>query len=160
MTQPIFVFNTVPRFSLQLQHIKFSANLKWAASCDKDGVDVSVGVDVAAVVGVGVHGQGVNLGVGLGVGLVSVSLVSDRLGSSTQHGLNVKLQLGDYLNARARSKIGKFRRDYAAKNIAFAPAILSVAGKIHPEFLRPVGVGGHADGQVLQSRWGRRGHRE
>jgi len=27
-------------------------------------------------------------------------------------------------------------RDYAAKNIAFAPAILSVAGKIHPEFLR------------------------
>ena len=47
-----------------------------------------------------------------------------------------KLQLGDYLNARARRKIGKFRRDYAAKNIAFAPAILSVAGKIHPEFLR------------------------
>jgi len=31
--------------------------------------------------------------------------------------------------------MGKFRRDYAAKNIAFAPAILSVAGKIHPEFL-------------------------
>ena len=55
-----------------------------------------------------------------------------------QHGLNGKLQLGDYLNARARTKIGRFRRDYAAKNIAFAPAIfapaiLSVAGKIHPE---------------------------
>ena len=33
------------------------------------------------------------------------------------------------------SKIGKFRRDYAAKNIAFAPAILRVDGKIHPEFL-------------------------
>jgi len=65
-----------------------------------------------------------------------VSLVSDRLGSSTQHGLNGKLQLSDYLNTRARSKIGKFRRDYAAKNIAFAPAILSVAGQIHPEFLR------------------------
>ena len=65
-----------------------------------------------------------------------VSLVSDRLGSSTQHGLNGKLQLSDYLNTRARSKIGKFRRDYAAKNIAFAPVILSVAGKIHPEFLR------------------------
>jgi len=65
-----------------------------------------------------------------------VSLVSDRIGSSTQHGLNGKLQLGDYLNAQARSKIGKFRHDYAAKNIAFAPAILSVAGKIHPEFLR------------------------
>ena len=47
-----------------------------------------------------------------------------------QHGLNGKLQLGDYLNVRARTKIRKFRRDYAAKNIAFAPAILSVAGKI------------------------------
>jgi len=66
-----------------------------------------------------------------------VSLVSDRIGSSTQHGLNGKLQLGDYLNAWAWfSKIGKFRRDYAAKNIAFAPAILSVAGKIYPESLR------------------------
>jgi hypothetical protein len=65
-----------------------------------------------------------------------VSLVCDRIGSSTQHGLNGKLQLSDYLNARARRKISKFRRDYAAKNIAFAPAILSVAGKIHPEFLR------------------------
>ena len=65
-----------------------------------------------------------------------VSLVSDRIGSSLQHGINGKLQLGDYLNARARTKIHKFRRDYAAKNIAFAPAILSVAGKIHLEFLR------------------------
>ena len=48
----------------------------------------------------------------------------------------VNCNSGDYLHARARRKIGKFRRDYAAKNIAFAPAILSVAGKIHPEFLR------------------------
>jgi len=65
-----------------------------------------------------------------------VSLVSDRIGSSTQHGLNGKLQLGDYLNARACIKNNRYKRDYAAKNIAFAPAILSVAGKIHPEFLR------------------------
>jgi len=65
-----------------------------------------------------------------------VSLVSDRIGSSTQHGLDGKLQLGDYLNARARIKINRYKRDYAAKNIAFAPAILSVAGKIHPEFPR------------------------
>ena len=65
-----------------------------------------------------------------------VSLVSDRIGSSTQHGLNGKLQLGDYLNARARIKNNRYKRDYAAKNIAFTPAILSVAGKIHPEFLR------------------------
>jgi len=90
-----------------------------------------------------------------------VSLVSDGLGSSTHHGLNGKLQLGDYLNARARSKTGKFRRDYVAKNIVFVPTILSVAGKIHPEFLRVLWVlAGHADGQVLQSRWGQRGHRE
>jgi len=46
------------------------------------------------------------------------------------------MQLRDYLNARARIKINQYRRDYAAKNIAFASAILSVAGKIHPEFLR------------------------
>ena len=45
-------------------------------------------------------------------------------------------RLNNSVNARARTKIRKFRRDYAAKNIAFAPAILSVAGKIHPEFLR------------------------
>ena len=59
------------------------------------------------------------------------------------------MQLDDYLNTWARRKIGKFRRDYAAKYIAlpcrrdyaakyitFAPAILSVPGKIDPEFLR------------------------
>jgi len=65
-----------------------------------------------------------------------VSLVIDRIGSSTQHGLNGKLQLSDYLNARARIKNYRYKREYAAKNNAFAPAILSVAGKIHPEFLR------------------------
>ena len=65
-----------------------------------------------------------------------VSLICDRIGSNTQHGLNGNLQLGDYLNARARSKSRRYRRDYAVKNIAFAFAILSVAGKIHPEFLR------------------------
>jgi len=69
-----------------------------------------------------------------------VSLVSDRINSSTQHGLNGKLQVSNYLNARTRSKIGKFRRDYAAKNVAFALAILSVADKIHPELLRPLWV--------------------
>jgi len=63
-----------------------------------------------------------------------VSLVSDRIGSSTQHGINGKLQLGAYLNARALIKNNRYRRDYAA--IAFAPVILSVASKIHPEFLR------------------------
>jgi len=37
-----------------------------------------------------------------------VSLFSDRIGSSTQHGLNGKLQLSDYLNARARIKNNRF----------------------------------------------------
>ena len=59
-----------------------------------------------------------------------------RIGSSAQHGLNGTLQLGDYLNTPASSKIRRYRNGYAAKNIAFAPAILSLAGKIHPEFLR------------------------
>jgi len=63
-----------------------------------------------------------------------VSLVCDRIGSSMQHGLKGDLQIGDYLDARARSKVKRYRRDYAVKNIAFAPAILSVASKIHPQF--------------------------
>jgi len=50
--------------------------------------------------------------------------------TSTQHGR--KLQLGDYLHDWDRSKMGKNRRGYAAKNFTFVPAILSVA----PEFLR------------------------
>ena len=58
-----------------------------------------------------------------------VSLVSDRIDTSTHHVLNGKLQLSDYLKARDYRKIGKFRRDYATKNIAFAPAILSVDRK-------------------------------
>jgi len=69
-------------------------------------------------------------------GLVwNVSLVCVRIGNKTQHGSNGKLQLADYLNDWDRIKISKFRRDYAAKNIPLVPAILSVAGKIHPEFL-------------------------
>jgi len=56
-----------------------------------------------------------------------VSPDCDRIGSSTQYGLNGKLHPDDYLRVQARSKIGKFRRDYAAKNIAVVSAILSVA---------------------------------
>ena len=69
-----------------------------------------------------------------------VSLVCDRIGSSMQHGLTGKLQLGDFLNARVRNKIRRYRRDYTDKNIAFAPAILSVVGEIHPEFVRVLWV--------------------
>jgi len=59
-----------------------------------------------------------------------VSLACDRISSSTQHGMNGELQLRDYLNARARIKINQCRRDYAAKNIAFATLILSVAARV------------------------------
>ena len=65
-----------------------------------------------------------------------VSLVSDKIGSSLQYGLHGKLHLCDYLNDQATIKNRRYKRDYTAQNIAFAPAILSVAGKIHPEFLR------------------------
>jgi len=55
-----------------------------------------------------------------------VSLACDKISSSTQHGINGNFQLSDYLNARARSKIGRYRRDYVVKNITFLPAILFV----------------------------------
>jgi len=34
-----------------------------------------------------------------------VSLVCDRIGNNTQHGLNGQLQISDYLHARGRIKI-------------------------------------------------------
>jgi len=77
-----------------------------------------------------------------------VSLVYDRICSSMQHGLNGKLQLGDYLNARACIKVDRYRRDYAVKNIVFEPAILSVAGKIFPDFLHLLWV--MADMQTIK----------
>jgi len=42
----------------------------------------------------------------------------------------------DYLQARATIKNNRYKADYAAVGTAFAPAIVSVAGQIHPEFLR------------------------
>jgi len=79
-----------------------------------------------------------------------VSLVCDRIDSSTQDILTGKVELGDYFNARARNKISKFRRDFAAKNIAFAPVIQCVTGKIYPEFIRFMWV--MADMQTVGAR--------
>ena len=42
----------------------------------------------------------------------------------------------DSLQARAGVKNNRYKDDYAAVGTAFAPAIVSVAGHIHPEFLR------------------------
>ena len=72
---------------------------------------------------------------GYDVLVLNVSLVCERIDNNRHHEINCELQLGDYLHAQSRSKIGKFRRDYAAKNIVFVHAILSVAIKIPPEFL-------------------------
>ena len=46
------------------------------------------------------------------------------------------MHTNDYLQARAGIKNNRYENDYAAKRTAFAPAIVSVAGQIHPEFLR------------------------
>jgi len=46
------------------------------------------------------------------------------------------MQTNDYLQARAGAENRKYKEDYAAVGTAFAPAILSVTGRIHLEFLR------------------------
>ena len=55
-----------------------------------------------------------------------VSLICDRIDNNRHYEIDCELQLGDYLHAQSRSKICKFRRDYAAKNIVFVHGILSV----------------------------------
>jgi len=44
------------------------------------------------------------------------------------------------IQEHARVQIRRYRADYAVVGTAFAPAILSVAIQIHPEFLRPLWV--------------------
>jgi len=46
------------------------------------------------------------------------------------------MHTNDYLQARAGAKNRRYKEDYTAVGTAFAPAIVSVAGQIHPEFLR------------------------
>jgi len=46
------------------------------------------------------------------------------------------MHINDYLQAHATIKNNRYKADYAAVGTAFAPAIVSVAGQIHPEFLR------------------------
>ena len=68
-----------------------------------------------------------------------VMCLSSVIGSAASRSMTTMVSCNSvttvYLNARARSKINRYRRDYAVKNINFAPAILSVTDKIHPEFL-------------------------
>jgi len=70
--------------------------------------------------------------------VIDVSICCDHIGNSTvNYGhLNGKINTDDYLQARAGAKDRKYKEDFAAVGTTFAPAIMSVAGKIHPEFLR------------------------
>jgi len=66
-----------------------------------------------------------------------VSICCDHIGKSTVNNghLNGKMYTKDYLQERAEIKNRRYRADYAVVGAAFAPAIVSVAGQIHPEFL-------------------------
>ena len=70
--------------------------------------------------------------------VIDVSICCDLIGNSTVDNghLNSTDQTNDYLQQRARVKIRKYSADYVVVGTAFAPAIVSVAGQIHPEFLR------------------------
>jgi len=66
--------------------------------------------------------------------VIDMLICCDHNGNSTVNNrhLNGKMHTNDYLQA----KNGKYKEDYAAVGTAFAPAIVSVAGQIHPGFLR------------------------
>ena len=69
---------------------------------------------------------------------IDVSICCDHIGNSTvNHGhLHGKMHTNDYLQAHAGVKNRRYKEDYAAVGTAFAIAIVSVAGQIHPKFLR------------------------
>jgi len=70
--------------------------------------------------------------------VIDVSIWCDHIGNSAANNrhLNTKIQTNDYLQAHAGVKIRKYSVDYAVVGTAVASAIVSVAGQIHPEFLR------------------------
>ena len=69
--------------------------------------------------------------------VIDVSICCDHIGNSTVNNghLNGKMHTNDYLQARAGTRNRNYKEDYAAVGKAYAPAIVSVAGQIHPEFL-------------------------
>ena len=72
---------------------------------------------------------------------IETTFISERLPSSSRNStvnighLNGKMQTNDFLQERAGAKNTRYRDDYTAVGKAFAPAIVSVAGQICPEFL-------------------------
>ena len=70
--------------------------------------------------------------------VIDVLICCDHIGNSTVNNghLNGKMHTNDYLQARAGVKDRMYKEDHAGVGIAFASPIVSVAGRIHPEFLR------------------------
>ena len=68
---------------------------------------------------------------------IDVSSCDDHINTSTVNNghLNCTMQTNDYLQERAGVNIMKYRTDYAVVGMVFSPAIVSVTGQIHPEFL-------------------------
>jgi len=68
--------------------------------------------------------------------VIDVSICCDHVGNSTVNNrhLNGKIHTNEYLQARAGVKNRRYKDDHAAVSTAFAPAIVSVAGQIHPKF--------------------------
>jgi len=70
--------------------------------------------------------------------VIDVSIVCDHIGNSAVNNghLNGKMQTNDYLQEHAGVKNMRYKAYYSVVCTAFAPAIVSVAGQIHPKFLR------------------------
>jgi hypothetical protein len=70
--------------------------------------------------------------------VIDVSICCDHISNSTVNNRHLygTMRTNDYLQEHARVKITKYSADYVVVGTAFAPAIVSVAGQIHPEFLR------------------------
>jgi len=74
--------------------------------------------------------------------VIDVLICCDLIGNSTVNNghLNSKMHTNDYLQARVGVNNRRHKGDYAAFGTAFAAAIVSVAGQIHPKFLRHLWV--------------------
>jgi len=80
--------------------------------------------------------------------LITLSLIFQSpvitlvINSTVNNGhLSGKMQSNDHLaRAGSTAKNRKYKEDYAAVGTAFAPAIVSLAGPIYPEFLYLLGV--------------------
>ena len=70
--------------------------------------------------------------------VLDVLICCDHIGSVTVNNghLSSKMHTNDYLQERAGVQNRRYKADYALVGMAFAPTIVSVAGRFRPEFLR------------------------